>query len=124
MAALMCKYRIHIAVIQETELTPKNRNPSLRPNYTSHRKDGPREGDLLTAIHNSLLYDEHEIVDDGTLEAQSVYVKVNNQNLHITIFYIPPHSSCFKDYKATISTLLSEENSTKQCKCPLQTSVL
>ena len=107
----MCEYHIHLAVFQETELNPKNRIPSLGPDYTLFRKDRPREGDLLTAIDNSLLYDEHEIVVDGTLEAQSVYVKANHKNLHITNFYIPPHSSCPKDYKITILTLLSEEDS-------------
>ena len=99
-------------IFRETKLNSKNCTPSLWPNYTLLSKDRPREGGgLLTAIHNPLLYDEQEKVEGGTLEAQSVNIKANIQNLRVMSFYIPHHSSCPKDYKAWISTLLSEENS-------------
>ena len=79
--ALLCNYHSHIEVFEEFKLDLKNWTPFLGPNYTLLRKDRLRElGDLFRVIHNSLLYDEIETVEEGILEAQSVNIKANNQN--------------------------------------------
>ena len=62
----MSEYHIHIAVFQKAKLNPKNRTPSLGPNYILLRKDRQQDGGgLVTAIHKSFLHDELVIQNSG-----------------------------------------------------------
>ena len=99
------KHDISIALIQETKMITKDRDPKL-PGYTIIRKDRPqpkgkernRGGGLLMAIKNDLNGTGYKAVNltvtapaDTLTESQTIEIPTGDQhNLRLTNIYIPP----------------------------------
>ena len=103
---------VKVAVIQESRLSPKSKNPCIR-NYTMVRKDrthGPGGG-LLIFIHRSITLSKQpsspESLSDPHLEELSKKAELGNTKLIIFNVYIPPASSCSNGYQSSIEHLLT-----------------
>ena len=102
--------KVLIAALQETKLTDKS-SPIDIPGYSIERKDrgSNKGGGLAFLIHRSIKYstanDAFNINDNHT-EAQAIRVN----NLLIINVYIPPASSCSRDFKPTLTPVLPPED--------------
>ena len=101
-----------MAVIQESKLSPKSKNPCIQ-NYTTVRKDRShgQGGGLLIFIHRSITFSKQpsspESLSDPHLEELSIKVELGNTKLIISNVYIPPASSCNNGYHSSIEHLLT-----------------
>ena len=101
--------KITVAALQETKLQERNKTPKF-PGYTAIRRDrGQGGGGLMTLIHETVDFNTMDIdqQNDGTREVQGVNIKMNEVELNIINYYIPPSSSCPQGYKASLQDLLS-----------------
>ena len=104
--------KVKVAVIQESKLSPKSKNPYIR-NYTTVRKDCPhgQGGGLLIFIHGSITFSKQplspESLSDPHLEELYIKAELGNTKLIISTVYIPPASSCNNEYQSTIEHLLA-----------------
>ena len=101
-----------MAVIQESKLSSKSKNPCIR-NYTTVRKDRPHGhgGGLLIFIHRSITFSKQpsspESLSDPHLEELTIKADIGNTKLIIFTIYIPPASSCGNVYQSSIEHLLT-----------------
>ena len=104
-----------MAVIQESTLSPKSKNPCIQ-NYTTVRKDRShgQGGGLLIFIHRSITFTKQpsspESLYDPHLEELSIKAELGNTKLIISIVYFPPASSCSNGYHSPIEHLLTTPN--------------
>ena len=104
--------KVKVAVIQESELSPKSKNPCIR-NYTTVRKNRPHSqgGGLLIFIHRSITFSKQpsspESLYDLHLEELSIKAELGNTKLIISNVYIPPASSCRNGYQSSIEHLMT-----------------
>ena len=104
------------AVIQESKLTPKSKNPCIQ-NYTTVRKDHPNGlgGGLLIFIHRSVTFPKQpssaESLYDSHLEELAIEAEICNTKLFISNIYIPPASSCSNGYKSSIEHIQTTQDS-------------
>ena len=109
MTARSTYYRVKVAVIQDSKLTPKSKNPCIQ-NYTTVRKDRPHglDGGLLIFIHRSVTVSKQPLSAgsqyDLHLEELAIEVEIGNTKLIISNIYIPPASSCSNGYQSSIET--------------------
>ena len=105
-----------MAVIQESKLTPKSKNPGIQ-NYTTFRKDHPhgQGGVLLIFIHRSVNFSKQpssaELLYHPHLEELAIEVEIGNTKLIISNIYIPTASSCSNGYPSSIEHLLTTKDS-------------
>ena len=108
--------KVKVAVIQESKLTPKSKNPCIQ-NYTTVRKDRPRgQGrGLLIFIHRSVTFSKQpssaESLYDPHLEELAIEAEIEYTKLIISNIYIPPASSCSNGYQSSIGHLLKTKDS-------------
>ena len=106
------RYKVKVAVIQESKLSPKSKNPCIQ-NYTTVRKDSShgQGGGLLIFIHRSITFSKQpsspESLSDPHLEELSIKAELGNTKLIISNVYIPPASSCSNGYQSSIEHLLT-----------------
>ena len=103
---------VKVAVIQESKLSPKSKNPCIQ-NYTTVRKDrshGQRGGSLIFN-HRSITFSKEpsspESLSDPHLEELSMKAELGNTKFFISNVYIPPASSCSNGYHSLIEHLLT-----------------
>ena len=95
----MENYKVKLMVIQESNLTPKSKNPCIQ-NYTTVRKDRPhgQGGGLLIFIQKSVTFTKQssttESLYDPHMEELSIKAEIRNTKLIISNIYITPASSC------------------------------
>ena len=105
------KNKVKVAVIQESKLPPKSKNPCIR-NYTAVCKDRPQGqgGGLLIFIHRSITFSKQpsspESLSDPHLEELTIKAELGNTKLIVSNVYIPPASSCSNGYQSSIEHLL------------------
>ena len=81
--------KVKVAVIQESKLTSKSKNPCIR-NYTTVRKDRPHGhgGGLLVFIHESITFSKQpsspETLSDPHLEELTIKADIGNTKLIIS----------------------------------------
>ena len=108
--------KVKVAVIQESKLTPKSKNPCIH-NYTTVRKDSPhgQGGGLLIFIHRSVTFSKQpssaESLFDPHLGELAIEAEIGNTKLIISNIYIPPASSCSNGYQSSIEHLLTTKDS-------------
>ena len=101
--------KFKVAVIQESKLTPKSKNPCIQ-NYTIVRNDRHhgQGGGLLILIHRSITFSKQpsppESLSNPHMEELSIKAKLGNTKLIISNVYIPPASSCSNGYQSSIDT--------------------
>ena len=106
------RYKVKVAVIQESKLSPKSKNPCIQ-NYTTVREDRShgQGGGLLIFIHRSITFSRQplspESLSDPHLEELSIKAELGNTKLIISNVYIPPASSCSNGYHSSIEHLLT-----------------
>ena len=91
--------KVKVAVIQESKLSPKSKNPCIR-NYTTVRKDRPhgQGGGLLIFIHRSITFSKQpsspESLSDPYMEELSIKAELGNTKLIIptSTFLQPVHA--------------------------------
>ena len=104
--------KVKVAVIQESKLSPKSKNPCIQ-NYTTVRKDRSHGegGGLLIFIHRSITFSKQpsspESLSDPHLEELSIKAELGNTKLIISNVYIPPASSCSNGCHSSIEHLLT-----------------
>ena len=104
--------KVKVAVIQESKLSPKSKNPCIR-NDTTVRKDHPHGhgGGLLVFIHESIPFSKQpsspEAISDPHMEELTIKADIGNTKLIISNIYIPPASSCSNWYQSSIEHLLT-----------------
>ena len=90
--------KFKVAVIQESKLSPKSKNPCIQ-NYTTVRKDRShgQGGGLLIFINRSITFSKKpsspESLSDPHLEEFSIKAELGNRKLIISNVYIPRASS-------------------------------
>ena len=90
--------KVKVAVIQESKLSPKIKNPCIQ-NYTTVRNDRShgQGGGLLIFIHRSITFSKQpsspESLSDPHLEELSIKAELGETNLIICNVYILPASS-------------------------------
>ena len=108
----MERNKVKVAVIQESKLSPKYKNPCIQ-NYTTVRKDRShgQGGGLLIIIHRSITFSKQpsspESLSDPHLEELSIKAELGNTKLIISNVYIPPASYCSNGYHSSIEHLLT-----------------
>ena len=111
LAVVLERNKVKVAVIQESKLSPKSKNPCIQ-NYTTVRKDRShgQGGGLLIFIHRSITFSKQpsspESLSDPHLEELSIKAELGNTKLIISNVYIPPASSCSNGYNSSIEYLL------------------
>ena len=102
--------KVKLAVMQESKLSPKSKNPCIQ-NYTTVRKDPSHgQGGLLIFIHRSITFSKQpspESLSDPNLEELSIKAELGNTKLIISNIYIPPASSSSNGYHSSIEHLLT-----------------
>ena len=99
--------KVKVAVIQESKLSLKSKNPCIQ-NYTTVRKDRShgQGGGLLIFIHRPITFSKQpsspESLSDPHLEEPSIKAELGNTKLIISNVYIPPVSSCSNGYHSSI----------------------
>jgi hypothetical protein len=94
--------RISVAALQETFLLTSSFPPNF-PGYNLIRRDHPqgRGGGLAFLVHHSVPFTPIDTLffqDDHT-KCQAIKVTINNSELAIFNVYLPPVSSCPRNYK-------------------------
>ena len=116
LGVVMENNKVKVAVIQESKLTPKSKNPCIQ-NYTTVRKDRPHGqcGGLLIFIHRSVTFSKQpssaESLYDPHLEELAIEAEIGNTKLIISKIYISPASSCSNGYQSSIEHLLTTKDS-------------
>ena len=88
---------VKVAVIQESKLSSKSKNPGIR-NYSTVRKDRPHGhcGGLLVFIHESIPFSKQpsspEALSDPHLEELTIKANIGNTKLIMSNIYIHPAS--------------------------------
>ena len=106
------RYKVKVAVIQESKLSLKSKNPCIW-NYTTVRKDRPHGHGtgLLVFIHESIPFSKQpsstEALSDPHLEKFTIKADIGNTKLIISNIYIPPATSCSNGYQSSIENLLT-----------------
>jgi hypothetical protein len=106
------KNDVKIAVIQESKLSARNKDPHI-PNYSTVRLDREQGsgGGLLTFVHTSVTFSHPtpsaESKADPHLEELAIKIKLDDTELTVVNCYIPPSSSCSKGYQANLDHLLT-----------------
>ena len=106
------KHNVKVAAIQESKLTSKSRNTSIK-NFTTVRRDRPQGqgGGLLIFIHKLINFHQQlqspETLSDLCLEELTISAKLGNTELIISNIYIPPTSSCTAGYQPSIDHLMT-----------------
>ena len=104
--------KVKVAVIQESKLSPKSKNPCIQ-NYTTVRKDRShgQGGGLLIFIRKSITFSKQpsspESLSDPHLEELSIKAELGNTKLIISNVYIPPASACSNGHHSSIEHLLT-----------------
>ena len=104
--------KVKVAVIQESKLSPKSKNPCTQ-NYTTVHKDRShgQGGGLLIFIHRSITFSKQpsspKSLSDPHLEELSIKAELGNSKLIISNVYIPPASSFSNGYHSSIEHLLT-----------------
>ena len=104
--------KVKVAVIQESKLSPKSKNPCIQ-NYTTMRKDRShgQGGGLLIFIHRSITFSKQpsspESLSEPHQEELSIKTELGYTKLIISNVYIPPASSCSNGYHSSIEHLLT-----------------
>ena len=99
--------KVKVAVIQESKLSPKSKNPCIG-NYTAVRKDRPKGqgGGLLIFIQKLIIFSKQpsspESLSNPHLEELSIKAELGNTKLIISSVYIPPASPCSNGYQSSI----------------------
>ena len=103
---------VKVAVIQESKLSPKSKNPCIQ-NYTTVRKvrsHGQGRG-LLIFIHRSITFSKQpstpDSLSDPHLEELTIKAELGNTKLIISNVYIPTASSCSNGCHSSIEHLLT-----------------
>ena len=116
LGVVMENNKVKVAVIQESKLTPKSKNPCIQ-NYTTVRKYRPhgQDGGLLIFIHRSVTFSKQpssaESLYDPHLEELAIEAEIGNTKLIISNIYIPPGSSCSNGYQSSIEHHLTTKDS-------------
>ena len=116
LGVVMENNKVKVAVIPESKLTPKSKNPCIQ-NYTTIRKDRPHGlgGGLLIFIHRSVTFykqpSSEESLYDPHLEEIAIAAEIGNTKLIISNIYIPPASSCSNGHQSSIEHLLTTPDS-------------
>ena len=100
--------KVKVAVILESKLSSKSKNPCIR-NYTTVRKDRSHGHgrELLVFIHESITFSKQpSSLSDPHLEELTIKADIGNTKLIISNIYIPPASSCSNGYQSLIEHLL------------------
>ena len=98
---------VKVAVIQESKLSSKSKNPCIQ-NYITVRKDRShgQGGGLLIFIHRSITFSKQpsspESLSYPHLEELSIKAELGNTKFIISNIYIPPASSCSNGYHSSI----------------------
>ena len=104
----LLKRQITVATLQETNLKERNKTPKFPGYMANHRDRGQGGGGLITLIlgadNFTVMYMEQH--NAGTTVVQGVNIKVNDLELKIINYYIPPTSSCPPSYRASLQALL------------------
>ena len=97
--------KVKVAVIQESKLASKSKNPCIR-NCTTVRKDRPHGHGKGFPIffHISITSKQPS---DPHLEELTIKAEIGNTKLIISILYIPPASSCSIGYQSSIEPILT-----------------
>ena len=102
--------KVKVAVIQESKLSSKSKNPCIR-NYTTVRNVRPHGGGLLVFIHESITFSKQpsspETLSDTHLEKLTIKADIGNTKLIISNIYIPPASSGSNGYQSSIEHFLT-----------------
>ena len=102
--------KVKVAVIQESKLSSKFKNPCIR-NYTIVRKDHSHGGGLLVFIHESITFSKRpsspEALSDPNQEELIIKADIRNTKLIISNIYIPPAISCSNGYQSSREHLLT-----------------
>ena len=112
----MERNKVKVAVIQESKLSPKSKNPCIQ-NYTTVRKDRPhgQGGGLLIFIDKSITFSKQpsspESLSDPHPEELSIKAELGNAKLIISNVYISPASSFSHGYQSSIEHLLTTQDS-------------
>ena len=110
LGVVMENNKVKVAVIQESKLTPKSKNPCIQ-------KDRPhgQGGGLLIFIHRSITFSKQssspDSLSDPHLEELSIKTELGNTKLIISNIYITPASSCSNGYQSSIEHLLTIKES-------------
>ena len=108
----MERNKVKVAVIWESKLSPKSKNPCIQ-NYTTVRKDRShgQGGGLLIFIHRSITFSKQplspESLSDPHMEELSIKAELGKTKLIISNVYILPTSSCSNGYHSSIEHLLT-----------------
>ena len=92
-----------MALIRESKLSSKSKNPCIR-NYATVHKDRPygNGGRLLVFIHQSIPFSKQqsspEALSNPHLEELSIKADIGNTKLIISNIYMPPANSCSNGY--------------------------
>ena len=104
--------KVKVAVIQESKLSSKSKNPCIR-NYTTARKDRlhGHGGGLLVFIDELITFSKPpsspEALSHPHLEELTIKADIGNTKSIISNIYIPPASSCSNGYQSSIEHLLT-----------------
>ena len=99
--------KVKVAVIQESKLSPKSKNPCIQ-NYTTVCKDllHGHDGGLLVFIHESIPFSKQpslpEALSNPHLEELTIKADIGNTGLIISNIYIPPASSSSNGCQSSI----------------------
>ena len=94
LGVVMENNKVKMAVIQESKLTPKSKNPCIQ-NYTTVRKDRPHGlgRGILIFIHRSVTFSKQpssaELLYEPHLEELTIEAEIGNTKLIISKIYIP-----------------------------------
>ena len=113
LGVVMENNKVKVAVIQESKLTPKSKNPCIQ-NYTTVRKDRPhgQGGGLLIFIHRSVTFSKQpssaESPPGRTCHRSSNW---EHEVDHFQHLHSPSPSSCSNGYQSSIEHLLTTRDS-------------
>ena len=115
---LLKKNNIHIAIIQESNLSPEKVLKQF-PNYSAVRQDKEiSKHSLLTLVHDNIPFSNTttETIDllngDTTMNIQSIRIKLSKKLYNIVNIYIPPSTSqyCPPNYSPDLSQVATLPN--------------
>ena len=107
LGVMLERNKVKVAVMQESKLSPKSKNPCIR-NYTTVRKDRPHSqgGGLLIFIHRSITFSKQpsspESLSDPHMEEPYIKAELGNTKLVISNGNIPTTSSLSNGYQSSI----------------------
>ena len=108
LGVVLKRHKVTVAVIQESKLSSKSKNPCIW-NYTTVRKDRPHGhgGGLLVFIHKAITFSKQPSLPEALsyphLGELTIKADIGNTKLIITNIYIPPASSCSNGYQSSIT---------------------